>query len=214
MLTFPSYPWGEVPRQAAPVVEQAGPSDARSSALAFPRGGHAMVFALLATLAAFATTLVVATTNDDAPALEADEVAAPTAKSSASPAPAPVAAKPAPPTVRPAPPAAAPAGPPTDSRGFVNSTARCEGASALAALGRTQRSLIVICKLPDGRFEYGGVRITDGASLRVGRVTATPAGFIADNDGATYDVSSRGLVVKRGNTVLVSEPMLDYRTTP
>jgi hypothetical protein len=48
----------------------------------------------------------------------------------------------------------------TDDRGFVNSNARCEGSKRAAAIGRTERSFVVICAGENGRYEYLGVRMT------------------------------------------------------
>lgn len=54
-----------------------------------------------------------------------------------------------------------------------NSAARCDGTQTALAVGRTQRSLVVICADQNGRYEYRGVRISDGALLKAPAETAT-----------------------------------------
>jgi hypothetical protein len=46
----------------------------------------------------------------------------------------------------------------SDDRGFIDSSARCQGSQPAFAIGRTQGSLVVICGEPTGRYEYLGVR--------------------------------------------------------
>lgn len=110
---------------------------------------------------------------------------------------------------------AAPVAPPpefaVDERGFVNSGARCEEGASAVAIGRTERSLVVVCQLPTGAFEYDGIRLSDGAALRLDDVSPTPSGFVARNDGATYTVSSQELLVTEGNETVSRDAMLDFR---
>jgi hypothetical protein len=114
-----------------------------------------------------------------------------------------------PPSAEPAPkPAAAVA---MDNRGFVNSKARCEGAQNAVAIGRTQRSLVVVCESPNGAYEYKGVRLSDGAALTLADVRVTPGGFEARSDGATYVISPKELVVTSGNATLARDAMVEYR---
>ena len=98
----------------------------------------------------------------------------------------------------------------SDDRGFVGSRARCEESQTAAAIGRTKRSLVVICTAPGGQHEYRGVRLSDQAALVV---SAQPddGGFVAENDGVTYVVSEKALVIKSGGRTLREEPMIEYR---
>jgi hypothetical protein len=105
--------------------------------------------------------------------------------------------------------ATAAAGPSTDDRGFVDSTARCEAPATAAMFGNTASSRIAICKAPSGQYEYRGVRVSDGAKLIVA-AKPTDGGFVADNEGITYTVTSRALVVKSGGQVIRDEPMVDF----
>jgi hypothetical protein len=99
-----------------------------------------------------------------------------------------------------------------DAYGFDHSKARCEPTQTAVAIGRTTRSLVVVCKLQNGGYEYVGTRVSDGATLRLGNVTARADGFVAQNDSATYTVTPKELLVTSGDTVLTRETMLEYRT--
>ena len=104
-----------------------------------------------------------------------------------------------------------PGGYPTDDRGFLNSSARCPEGQSAVALGRTQRSLVVICTTPgDGPYEYRGVRISDGATLQTD-ADVTEAGFVARTDGATYTVSPNELIVVSGGKVIYRDTWIDFR---
>jgi hypothetical protein len=123
--------------------------------------------------------------------------------------PAPAAPKPAP-----APAAAKPPAPMTmDDRGFSGSKARCERPQSAVAIGRTKRSLVVVCKSPNGSYEYKGVRLSDGAALSVRDVRVTAGKFEARTDGAVYAVSSKELVVTLGDATLARDAMVEYRDT-
>ena len=76
----------------------------------------------------------------------------------------------------------------SDDKGFIDSSARCQGSQPALAIGRTRGSLVVICGEPAGRYEYLGVRLSDAAMLqptpkpiqhvifpRSGRVWSTPS---------------------------------------
>jgi len=107
---------------------------------------------------------------------------------------------------------AQPASPfPTDDLGFVNSAARCDGTQTAMAIGRTQRSLVVICVNQHGNYEYRGVRISDQTPLTVPAETTSGGAFVAENEGVTYTVSSTQLLVTSGNTVINREPMIEYQ---
>src|SRR5215211_5386869 len=94
---------------------------------------------------------------------------------------------------------------PTDDRGFVNSAARCDGAQSAVVIGRTSRSLVVICADESGRYEYRGVRVSDGAALTVPATTAGDGLFVARIDKVTYAVSPKELLVKSDDSVLRQE---------
>lgn len=82
-----------------------------------------------------------------------------------------------------------------DDHGFVDTTARCDEREQAVAIARTTRSAMVVCEKADGTYEYAGIRLHDGASLRLDDVRVLPAGFEAHNDGTTYRLSPTELVV-------------------
>jgi len=109
--------------------------------------------------------------------------------------------------------------PTTDSQGFVDSTARCSSPNTAAAFGSTDTSRVAICESPSGQYEYRGVRVRDGAKLIISATRSSDGKFIAENDGITYTVTPRSLVVSVGSEVIRTEPMVDYHgpespTTP
>lgn len=99
----------------------------------------------------------------------------------------------------------------TDDKGFVNSNARCGGKQTAAAIGRTERSVVVICAGDNGRFEYLGVRLSDKAVLRTAAEATSSRGFLARTASATYAVSPTELRVTAGAMVIKQERMLEYR---
>jgi hypothetical protein len=111
-------------------------------------------------------------------------------------------------------PAKPPVAPPIamDDRGFVDSTARCEGDQSAVAIGRTNRSVVVVCKSPNNRYQYNGMRLSDRAALQLNDVRVTPQGFEARGDGAKYLISATELVAMSRDAVLTRDPMLEYRT--
>ncbi|MDT5181285.1 MAG: hypothetical protein QOJ95_5483 [Mycobacterium sp.] len=107
-------------------------------------------------------------------------------------------------------PAAVAAPPATDDHGFVDSTARCAAPSKAVAFGYTSNSRVAICKDDaSGQYQYRGVRLSDGARLILD-AKSTDRGFVAENDGITYTVTSAALVIGSGSQQIRSEPMLDF----
>ncbi|MDT5001045.1 MAG: hypothetical protein QOK12_3150 [Mycobacterium sp.] len=109
--------------------------------------------------------------------------------------------------------------PTSDSQGFVDSTARCSSPNTAAAFGSTDTSRVAICESPSGQYEYRGVRVRDGAKLIISATRSSDGKFVAENDGITYTVTPRSLVVSVGSEVIRTEPMVDYHgpespTTP
>jgi hypothetical protein len=106
---------------------------------------------------------------------------------------------------------AATADPATDALGFVESTARCAAPDTAVAFGSTATSRVAICQTPSGKYEYRGVRISDGAKLVVPLSTSSDGGFVAGSDGITYTVTSSSLVVSEGDQVIRTESMVYFR---
>lgn len=101
----------------------------------------------------------------------------------------------------------------TDEHGFVDSAARCNVGQQAVAIARTLRSAIVICRESDGTYEYAATRLHDGASLRLDDVLAIPAGFEARNDGTTYRLSAKELIVITGEDLLSRDAIVEYRVS-
>jgi hypothetical protein len=104
---------------------------------------------------------------------------------------------------------AADAAPAADDHGYVDSTARCTAPSTAVLFGSTDSSRVAICETAGGQYEYRGVRLRDGAKLIV-PAAQSGDGYAADNDGITYLVTSKSLVVSVGNRVIREEPMVDF----
>jgi len=101
------------------------------------------------------------------------------------------------------------AAPAADGQGYVDSTARCASPNTAVLFGSTETSRVAICKTPDGQYEYRGVRVRDSAKL-IADASQSGDGFVAENDGVTYTVSAKSLVVSMGNKVIRDEPMVDF----
>jgi hypothetical protein len=80
---------------------------------------------------------------------------------------------------------------PSDGRGFVNSSARCDD--------------------QQGGHLYRGVRLSDGAALNVPAETTGGREFVARSQGVTYSLSTQQLVITAGDTVVRREPVVEYR---
>ncbi|WP_286175004.1 hypothetical protein [Mycobacterium sp. DL99] len=99
----------------------------------------------------------------------------------------------------------------SDGSGFVDSQARCGDNQTARAIGRTERSLVVICLDRTGRLEYHGVRLSDRAALAASADATSGRRFVASNYQVNYAVSPTELLVTSGSAVLKREPMVEYR---
>jgi hypothetical protein len=120
-------------------------------------------------------------------------------------------AAPAKPTIAAPKPAPKPAVLAMDDHGFVDTPARCDQRDQAVAIARTARAAMVVCRGPDGAYEYQGIRLRDGASLRLDDVRVIPAGFEARNDGTTYRLSSTELLVITGEELTSRDAIVEYR---
>jgi hypothetical protein len=102
------------------------------------------------------------------------------------------------------------AAPASDAQGFVDSTARCAAPSTAVAFGATASSRIAICKSANGKYEYRGVRVRDGAKLILAATSTGEGVYTAANQNITYTVSSQDLTVSTGGTVIREEPMVQF----
>lgn len=101
------------------------------------------------------------------------------------------------------------AAPTTDAQGYVDSTARCAASDEAVVFGSTATSRVAICKTPKGSYEYRGVRLRDGARL-IRMATKSGDTFTVYNDGFTYTVSEKSLVLAEGSRVIRDETWLDF----
>jgi hypothetical protein len=100
---------------------------------------------------------------------------------------------------------------PLDDRGFVNSSARCDGQLSAAAIARTAGSLVAICVDQGRAYQYRGVRLSDGATLNVGAESLGAREFVAHNDGIEYQLGTEQLVITSGATLVRREPVVEYK---
>jgi hypothetical protein len=102
------------------------------------------------------------------------------------------------------------AAPSSDGNGYIDSTARCAPPSTVVVFGSTDNSRVAICKSPDGKYEYRGVRISDGAKLIVPAQASGDGTFIAESGGIRYTVTAKSLAIGDGAKVIREEPMVDF----
>jgi len=102
--------------------------------------------------------------------------------------------------------------PPSDSQGYVDSTARCTKPDTAVIFGTTGTSRVAICKTAGGAFEYRGVRVSDGAKLIVTASQSSGGDFIAKNDGVTYTVTATSLTISAGGSTIRTESWTDINT--
>jgi len=102
--------------------------------------------------------------------------------------------------------------PPSDSQGYVDSTARCTKPDTAVIFGTTDTSRVAICKTAGGAYEYRGVRVSDGAKLIVTASQTSDSGYVAINDGVTYTVTAQSLTVSAGGSTIRSESWTDINT--
>lgn len=97
-----------------------------------------------------------------------------------------------------------------DARGFANTPARCDGPMAPVFAGRTSLSLIAICQSSRG-YEYHGMRLRDGAVLKLPARQLGNGCFGASTEDISYTVSDRKLLLTAGLRVVRDEPMLEFK---
>ena len=100
--------------------------------------------------------------------------------------------------------------PPSDTQGYVDSTARCTKPDTAVVFGTTDTSRVAVCKTAAGAYEYRGVRVRDGAKLITAATQTSDSTFVAKNDGVTYTVTPTALSVTAGGSTFRTESWLDY----
>ncbi len=88
--------------------------------------------------------------------------------------------------------------------------ARCNSANPAVAIGRTPKSLVVICEDYDGRFYFKGLGLADGHSVKIENFVLVEDKFTASSSGVRCLVSPVALTITRGLATITNEPMLEY----
>jgi hypothetical protein len=102
--------------------------------------------------------------------------------------------------------------PPSDTQGYLDSTARCAKPDIAVVFGTTETSRVAICKTAGGEFEYRGVRVRDGARLIVAASRISDGVYVAKNDGVTYTVTSTALSVSANGDTFRTQSWTDFNS--
>ena len=102
--------------------------------------------------------------------------------------------------------------PPSDSQGYLDSTARCIKPDTAVVFGTTETSRVAICKTASGEFEYRGVRVRDGARLIVPASRISDGVYVAKNDGVTYTVTAEALSVSANGDTFRTQSWTDFNS--
>ena len=100
--------------------------------------------------------------------------------------------------------------PPSDSQGYLDSTARCAKPDTAVVFGTTETSRVAICTTAGGEFEYRGVRVRDGARLIVPASQISDGVYVAKNDGVTYTVTAEALSVSADGDTFRTQSWTDF----
>ncbi|MGW4241048.1 protein kinase domain-containing protein [Nocardia sp. NPDC004722] len=101
----------------------------------------------------------------------------------------------------------------TDGQGFTSQSPRCNADDPAMAIGRTDKSRLVVCRTAAGRYYYKGLRISDNAGIQLDDPTPDgTGGFNVTNptDGTKYSITAYALVISNGGQSLANESMLEY----
>ena len=100
--------------------------------------------------------------------------------------------------------------PPSDTGGYLDSTARCTAPDTAVLFGTTKTSRIAICKTAAGAYEYRGVRVTDGAKLILTAEKTSSDTYVINNDGVKYTVTPTALSVTANGDTFRTETWTDF----
>jgi hypothetical protein len=102
--------------------------------------------------------------------------------------------------------------PPSDTAGYLDSTARCGDPDSAIVFGSTKTARVAICKTAAGAYEYRGVRVSDGARLVAAAEQTSADTFVINNDGVTYTVTPTALSVTANGDTFRTETWTDYHS--
>jgi hypothetical protein len=103
--------------------------------------------------------------------------------------------------------------PGTDELGWTAyPAARCDSGTQPAVMGRTAKSVLVVCEIQPGTFYYRGVRVSDGASIELANAVRSSGGFDVTNptDATHYRIRPTSLTIAPPDGPEFYEPMLQY----
>jgi hypothetical protein len=92
-------------------------------------------------------------------------------------------------------------------------SARCDNSDQAVLVERTAGSAVVICRSVSGSYEYRGVRLRDGAAIKLPGATRIDGGFAAVNptNATRYETRRDGLTITQ-NGQSRSESSVEYTT--
>lgn len=100
--------------------------------------------------------------------------------------------------------------PPSDTAGYLDSTARCPAPDSAVLFGSTKTSRVAICKTAAGGYEYRGVRVSDGARLIADAEQTSSDSYVVNNDGVKYTVTTTALSVTANGDTFRTETWTDF----
>ncbi len=100
--------------------------------------------------------------------------------------------------------------PPSDTAGYLDSTARCPAPDSAVLFGSTKTSRVAICKTAVGGYEYRGVRVSDGARLIADAEQTSSDSYVVTNDGVKYTVTPTALSVTANGDTFRTETWTDF----
>lgn len=101
---------------------------------------------------------------------------------------------------------------PSDTGGYVDSTARCTAPDTAVLFGTTLTSRVAICQTAAGGYEYRGVRLSDGATLVADAEQTSSNAYAVSNDGVTYTVTPTALSVTANGDTFRTETWTDFHS--
>ena len=101
----------------------------------------------------------------------------------------------------------------TDAQGFLEYPfARCDTGDVSAAMARTTKSVLVVCRSGPTYLYYRGVRPSDGVGIELADAVPSSGGFDVINraDRTRYAVRPGALTIAPPDGRVYSEPMVQY----
>jgi hypothetical protein len=79
-------------------------------------------------------------------------------------------------------------------------------------MGRTTRSVLVVCQISPANYYYRGLRLSDSESIELANAVRSSHGFDVSNpvDGTRYQIRPPGISITSPGGQVSSEPMIQY----